>query len=369
MDTTKRRIGLGLALLAITGAIVALEAPWRTGSQVPEEPDDLPEHLEDEPTAAGFGGAVTWLNTNGSIEITEQRGEVVLVDFWTYSCINCINTFPHLRAWHDAYADDGLVIVGVHTPEFRFERDVDNVRGALERYNLTYPVAIDNDYEIWDAYNNRYWPAKYLVDEHGKIRHTHFGEGAYDETEDRIRTLLEEAGRAPDNDPTYVNSTRGGVRSGQTPELFASHLDGSKQPAIANEEGYEPGETITYAPVEDPQANRIFLEGTWNNTHEYVEAAGPNATVKVNFQAGGANFVANDLDGTCARIHLDGAPIEESLAGPDVVYRGGEPCIPLDDDRAYDFYSGPFERHLVTLEAPEGFQLYSFAFSEEGRTR
>jgi thiol-disulfide isomerase/thioredoxin len=369
MDTTHRRIGLGLALLAITGAILAIEAPWRTGSQVPEEPQDLPERLEDEPSAPDFGGAQAWINTNESIELTEQRGKVVLVDFWTYSCINCINTFPHLRAWHDAYADDGLVIVGVHTPEFRFERDVDNVRDATERHNLTYPVAIDNGYEIWDAYNNRYWPAKYLIDEYGKIRYTHFGEGAYDETEDRIRDLLTEAGREPDNEPTYVNSTRGGVRSGQTPELFASHLDGSKEHAIGNEEGYEPGETITYAPVEDVQANRIFLEGTWENTDEYVQAVEPNATVKVDFQAGGANFVASDLDGACARVFLDGDPLAERLAGPDVRYDDEEPCIPLDDDRAYDFYSGPFERHQVTLDVPEGFQLYSFAFSEEGRQR
>jgi len=369
MDATTQRVGLAVSLVLIGGAVLAIEAPWDEGSATPEPPDDLPEHLEDEPTAPGFGGAVDWVNTDEPVDIVEQRGNVVLVDFWTYSCINCINTFPHLRAWHDAYADDGLQIVGVHTPEFRFERDVDNVRDATERYNLTYPVAIDNDYEIWDAYNTRFWPSKYLVGPHGQIRYSHFGEGEYETTEDRIREVLAEAGNPPDNEPTYVEGVRGGVAPGQTPELFASHLDGKKEPDIGNPEGYEPGATITYAPVDDPAPDEIYLEGTWANEDEYVEAVEPGETVTVDFEAGGANFVANDRNGTCASVRLDGAPLNESLAGPDVRYRSGTPCVPLDADRAYDVYSGPFERHVVELTVPEGFQLYSFAFSQHGRDR
>lgn len=365
-NDTKRIVGLALAVLAITGAIVYLEAPWDDGSTVPPPPEDAPASALEKPGAPDFQGAKAWVNGD-PVELTEQRGKVVLVDFWTYSCRNCINTFPYLRAWHDAYADDGLVIVGVHTPEFRFERDVDNVRQATDRYNLTYPVAIDNGYEIWNAYHNRFWPAKYLIDQYGRIQYTHFGEGAYEETEDKIRQLLKEAGHEP-GPRAQVDSKAGGVRAGQTPELFASHLDGYKQHAIANEEGYEPGQTITYAPVEDIEPDRIYLEGTWFNHDQFVRAEANATTVQLSFKAGGTNFVASPVEGACVEILLDGEPIARNLSGPDVSFEHDQPCVPLDEHRAYDVYSGPFERHHLELKAPQGFELYSFAFSSEGRT-
>lgn len=366
---TKRYLGLAVALVLIVAAILWIEDPTDPGSQVPEPPANLSEEAAQYPAAADFGGANAWLNTDEPVDLVEQRGSVVLVDFWTYSCINCINTFPHLRAWHDAYADDGLTIVGVHTPEFRFERDVDNVQEAIERYELDHPVALDNDYEIWDAYHNRFWPAKYLIGPEGRIRYTHFGEGAYDETETEIRRMLEAAGNPPDNPRVEVDSTRGGLAKGQTPELFAGDLDGRATSAIGNQEGYHPGDTITYRSPDEVDHDRIYLSGTWHNTHEYVEAREPNATVTVSFHAGGANLVANEVEDACASLRLDGDPLPEALAGPDVRYPDGTACLPLDAHRAYDFYSGPFERHTVTVTVPEGFQLYSLAFSEEGRER
>ncbi|MDX1610875.1 MAG: redoxin domain-containing protein [Candidatus Thermoplasmatota archaeon] len=366
MDEKQRLIALALALAAITATIVYIEAPWREGSTVPEAPEEIPPELLEYPGAPNFEGATGWINTAEPVDLVEQRGNVVLVDFWTYSCINCINTFPYLRAWHDAYADDGLVIVGVHTPEFRFEREAENVQEATERYQLPWAMAQDNDYEIWEAYHNRYWPAKYLIDQYGRIRYTHFGEGAYEETEDKIRELLVEAGHEP-GPRAQVNATGGGVLRGQTPELFASHLDGRKHHAIGNEEGYHPGETITYAPPQKVENDKIYLTGTWANTGQYVEAVGENATVTLSFQAGGMNFVANDNNGTCAFALLDGRPIPPELSGPDVEQRDGRTCIVLDQDRAFDTYAGPFERHLLELQVPDGFQLYSFAFSFEGR--
>jgi thiol-disulfide isomerase/thioredoxin len=145
--------------------------------------------LPDFGPAPDFQGISHWLNSP-PLTLRRLRGKVVLVDFWTYSCINCLRTLPHLKAWYASYAKDGLVIVGVHTPEFAFEHSLSNVRSATKRYGVEYPVALDNAYGTWNAYANQYWPAEYLIDKRGHVRHAHFGEGEYPHTEELIRTLL-----------------------------------------------------------------------------------------------------------------------------------------------------------------------------------
>ncbi|SFF59337.1 Cytochrome oxidase Cu insertion factor, SCO1/SenC/PrrC family [Duganella sp. CF458] len=139
--------------------------------------------------APEFSGITHWLNSE-PLTIKQLRGKVILVDFWTYDCINCINTLSHVVQWHDKYKDKGLVVVGVHTPEYAFERKTENVRTALKRFDIRYPVAQDNRYATWNAYNNRYWPAFYLVNKKGQVVYTHFGEGQYQQTEARIQQLL-----------------------------------------------------------------------------------------------------------------------------------------------------------------------------------
>ena len=146
--------------------------------------------------APEFGGIEAWIN-GGPLTMEELRGKVVLIDFWTYTCINCIHTFPFLKEMHAKYADDGLVIVGVHSPEFEFEKNYDNVVEATQNDALVWTMAQDNDFITWRRYNNRYWPAEYLIDKDGVVRYTHFGEGAYAETEDVIRELLAEGGSPP----------------------------------------------------------------------------------------------------------------------------------------------------------------------------
>src|ERR1700735_3405768 len=143
-----------------------------------------------------LSGATAWINS-APLTLSSLRGKVVLVDFWTYSCINCLRTLPYIKAWNEKYKDSGLVIVGVHTPEFPFEKDEANVRKAVQDLGITYPVAMDNDYNIWRSFNNQYWPAHYFIDSTGRIRYHHFGEGGYDESEQWIRTLLEEANHKP----------------------------------------------------------------------------------------------------------------------------------------------------------------------------
>jgi thiol-disulfide isomerase/thioredoxin len=141
--------------------------------------------------APEFTGIDKWLNSP-PLTMQQLRGKVVLVDFWTYTCINCINTLPYVKRWDERYRSEGLVVVGVHTPEYPFERKTANVEAAIKRFNLRYPVAQDNQYATWGAYNNQYWPAIYLIDKKGRIAYTHFGEGAYEETEAQIRRLLEQ---------------------------------------------------------------------------------------------------------------------------------------------------------------------------------
>ncbi len=141
--------------------------------------------------APEFSGLANWINSKEIKSMQELRGKVVLVDFWTYSCFNCVNTFPYVQGWHEKFAGEGLVVLGIHAPEFDFERNSKNVKNAVKKYGLTYPIALDNGFKLWRAYKNRYWPAFYLIDKQGMVRYTHFGEGRYKEMEAAIASLLQ----------------------------------------------------------------------------------------------------------------------------------------------------------------------------------
>lgn len=167
-----------LAAAVVAGATIVPAAPASAASSLPNGP-----------TAPEFTGIDQWINS-GPLTLQQLRGKVVLVDFWTYTCINCIHTLPYVKQWHEKYKQQGFTVVGVHTPEFPFERDPDNVKAAVKRYGLTYPVALDNRYATWKAYNNMYWPGFYLIDKQGKVVYTHFGEGDYAQTEAAIQAAL-----------------------------------------------------------------------------------------------------------------------------------------------------------------------------------
>ncbi|MFA6604356.1 MAG: redoxin domain-containing protein, partial [Patescibacteria group bacterium] len=160
-----------------------------------------------------------WLNS-APLAAADLAGRVVLIDFWTYSCINCLRTLPHLQAWHEAYGKTGLTIIGVHTPEFDFEKETINVQRAAERHGLTYPIVLDNDYVLWNRYRNRCWPAHYFIDAGGNIRYRHFGEGDYAHSEEIIRTLLAEAGKIPPAEPVHLAEPTLACAGQLTPETY-----------------------------------------------------------------------------------------------------------------------------------------------------
>lgn len=175
-STLKNTVAAALVAASLTGAAAAFAAPAVSG-----------------PLAPDFAGIEKWQNSD-PLTVKQLRGKVVLVDFWTYSCINCLHVLPYVKSWNDRYKDQGLVVVGVHTPEYPFERNPDNVKDAIKRLGITFPVAQDNQYATWSAYNNQYWPGFYLIDKQGRVVYTHFGEGDYAQTEDAIKALLAQKG-------------------------------------------------------------------------------------------------------------------------------------------------------------------------------
>jgi cytochrome c biogenesis protein CcdA/thiol-disulfide isomerase/thioredoxin len=235
-------------------------------------------NLDDFGPAHDFQGVSQWLNTRGeSLSLAKLRGKVVLVDFWTYSCINCLRTLPHLEAWYRTYGPKGLVVVGVHTPEFGFEHVVSNVRSAVRDLGVRYPVAIDNDYATWTAYSNQYWPAEYLIDKQGHIRHAHFGEGEYGKTESLIRTLLSEpdtklpvASRLTDPTPQDVTTAE-------------SYLGFQRLERYAGSE-IKMGVEASYSLPKSLPQNELAYGGRWRVEAERI-VSGPGARLQLHFYA------------------------------------------------------------------------------------
>lgn len=306
--------------------------------------------------APDFTGNQRWFNTpdGRALSLSDLRGRVVLVDFWTYTCINCIRTLPHLKAWHERYSDDGLTIVGVHTPEFPFERDAGNVADAIKQSGLRYAVAQDNDYATWDAYANQYWPAKYLIDARGRVRYTHFGEGDYDETERAIRALLAEAGRRPG--PSTDTTAERASRFVTTPETY---LGAARAAGFVNGP-IVPGTQTFDGPRAGLPPDGFAFEGAWR-IGESSATAVDGARLHASFGARRVFLVLGSRGRRArhVRILIDGKPIPERWAGGDV--RGG--VVTVRGQRLYRLVDLPNpERHVLTLELAPGVSGYAFTF-------
>jgi cytochrome c biogenesis protein CcdA/thiol-disulfide isomerase/thioredoxin len=306
-------------------------------------------------TAPEFVGNERWFNTPGDRPLTLRglRGRVVLVDFWTYSCINCIRTLPYLKAWDAKYRKDGLTIVGVHTPEFPFERDAGNVQEAIDTNGIEYPVAQDNEQATWNAYANQYWPAEYFVDAQGRVRYVHFGEGEYGEKEQVIRDLLAEAGREVKGKETKVKAIAPS-RTVTTPETY---LGAARAERFTNAM-LSPGSHDFTAPKALP-ANEFAYRGSWNIALDSATAE-KNASLDLNFGARRVYLVLGSPgQSRRVRVLLDGKPIAAADAGTDV--SGG--VVTVTGQRLYNLVDMPrVGHHILTLEPEAGIEGYAFTF-------
>jgi cytochrome c biogenesis protein CcdA/thiol-disulfide isomerase/thioredoxin len=306
-------------------------------------------------TAPEFVGNERWFNTPGDrpLTLSALRGRVVLVDFWTYSCINCIRTLPYLKAWDAKYRKDGLTIVGVHTPEFPFEREAGNVETAIEENGIRYPVAQDNEQATWNAYGNQYWPAEYFVDAQGRVRYVHFGEGEYGEKEQVIRDLLAEAGKNVQGKETDVHAVAPSATV-STPETY---LGAARAERFTNPE-LSPGLHDFSAPARVP-ANEFAYHGSWRIALDSATAAA-GASLDLNFGARRVYLVLGS-PGHSRRMEvlLDGQPISSADAGSDV--HGG--AVTVTGQRLYNLVDLPrVGHHVLTLKPQAGVMGYAFTF-------
>ncbi|OGH14650.1 MAG: hypothetical protein A2687_00535 [Candidatus Levybacteria bacterium RIFCSPHIGHO2_01_FULL_38_26] len=292
----------------------------------------------------------SWFNSD-PLTVKSLRGKVVIVDFWTYSCINCQRTFPYLRQWWEKYKDKGLVILGVHSPEFEFEKNQDNVRKAISDFALEYPIVQDNNFATWRAYSNRYWPAKYFIDKDGYIRYSHFGEGAYDESEKVIQELLMEAG-AEDvsgdvNNPLYQVYSK-------TPETYLGY---GRISNFASSEKILPNKTYVYTKPPTLPDNNVAFEGEWLIMEEYASPQ-KGAKLFLNFEAKEIYLVMRtSADQSKVRVFIDD---KMQYFGED----NENGIVTVDGDRLYKLInlSSP-EKHLLRLEFDDSnSQLFAFTF-------
>lgn len=305
----------------------------------------------------------TWVQ-GPEVSIAFARGAVVLVDFWESTCVNCLRTLPYLKAWHERYARRGLVVVGVHTPEFEVTADPAVVRAAVAAEGIPYPVLLDAGKATWERFANKFWPSKYLADARGYLRYEHVGEGAYGETEAWIQRLLREAGeQAPMPEPLAplrVEDAPGAVCHPATRELQLGWHRGKLLAA----EGYRPGEEVRHAPRESPAPpGMLAARGLWRHEAEYLEAREAGAELELACDAAGVNLVAAGEGGEL-EVEVDGAPVAPAERGADLAEHDGRTVARWDRPRLLRLVdSGTFRRRLVTLRfRSPGARAYAVSF-------
>jgi len=337
--------------------------------------------LEAADKKAGYSPAIEiadptgFVNASSSFRLAPLIGKkVILLDFWTYSCINCIRTLPYLTSWYGKYQGSGLEVVGIHTPEFDFEKNIANVQAAVTQYGIQYPVVLDSDYGTWQAYGNLYWPHEYLIDMAGYIVHDQIGEGNYAETEAEIQKLLTQRAQIlglptstiPTGSVDVTNTTPTGAMSPET--YFGAerneYLANGTQSATGVQSFTEPATTSL-------AANALYLGGSWDIESQYaqtpssVSAASPDE-IEYNYQAKGVYFVAGSANGSPIQVEVlrDGAPIPQSIAGSDIFYQNGKSYVNITGNRLYRIISDTtYGDHVLQfiISAP-GLQAYTFTF-------
>ena len=376
-----------MAIAAITGCSSSPEMTPQGPSALVDVAGAAPEEMvlaqtsitnpatgNSEDLAKDFVGVTQWLNSP-ALTLDELKGRVVLIDFWTYTCINCLRTLPYLRDWNAKYASRGLVIVGVHSPEFQFEHDEDNVRDAMVRERVTWPVAMDNDFATWRAYENRYWPNKFLIDKDGEIRYNHIGEGAYEETELHIRGYLEEAGFDVSDIP--VGGVDVAVEAQQesaqvTREIYAGRgwqrgeYLGNEKPAIGVL-------STTFNDPGDRVGGRFYLQGAWSIDRESVTHSQMTEDfedyIAIRYEAASVNVVVRPkgMDSFRVLATIDGRPVPAEDRGDDIlVGEDGNTYLEIDGPRMYNVIRSDRvnDGELKLYTNSPDFSLYTYTFSD-----
>ena len=341
--------------------------------------------------APEFSGITNWINSS-PLTLQELRGNVVLIDIWTYTCVNCIRTIPYIKEWYSRYQDQGLVIIGIHAPEFEFEKLTANVERSMIDLDISWPVAQDNDMKTWDSYGNMYWPAKYVLDKNGVVKYRHFGEGSYAETENAIRILLEDYGpNKIDYDNPLSVDQKVDLSFGQsvlpkvTPELYfgrrrnAGILLSGGTPYIVQEEYYLDGEQPVVLIVPDVlSSDKIYLNGEWQIEEENVthsrDSTDSSDFVAIKYSSKTVNVVMSSSTPTLQKIWVtvNGDWLTDQNKGDDVLLEStGESYIWIDKPQMYKVINhGKYEKDMTLNLATDsmGSQFYAFTFGvyEEG---
>jgi thiol-disulfide isomerase/thioredoxin len=311
-----------------------------------------------------------WLNSP-PLSFRQLRGRVVLVDFWDYTCANCIRTLPYVQAWHERYREKKLTVIGVHTPEFTFAQYESNVERGIREFGLTYPVVVDSNREIWKAFANRYWPTKYLLDKDGYLRYGHFGEGGYGECEQVIQELIREIDPSLDlpeiMEPLREEDHPGAVCYRPSGELYLGHQRGR----MGNEGGYKEDQVAEYEFAGKLEENLFYARGRWASTGEYFEAVGEGLhLLKLKYEASAVNLVMAAPRGASAegRVLQDGKPLAPGRATKDIRFRksgvASESYVVVDSARMYALVDNhEFGEHELELVCDPGIAAFAFTFT------
>lgn len=361
---SQRNILLVIVVLLIAGSIWYLQstkvAPGSGGENSDVKVLDVDDKADRYEAAKEITTPDGFINTE-DISIEELIGKkVILIDFWTYSCINCQRTTPFLNAWYEKYKDSGLEIIGIHTPEFAFEREYDNVKAAVEEFGIKFPVVLDNDYSTWRAYNNRYWPRKYLIDIDGYIVYDHIGEGGYDETEANIQAALAERiqrlGLDETFDPDMVNVEE--VKSeALSPEIY---FGSDRNDYLINGEAGKAG-VQSMSLQRSPELDELVMTGRWDIQPESAKNLETGSKIIFHFAAKNVFMVAGANRNVPLKITLDGQDISRDIAGDDVTADG---IVNVNSERLYKLIQSDevIERTLEIEVLDEGLEAFTFTF-------
>ena len=308
-------------------------------------------------------GIAHYLNITPEELSKQMKDKVVLYDIWTYSCINCIRTLPYITAWNEKYSDEGLLIIGIHSPEFEFEKDPKNVQMAIDKHGIAYPVVMDNEMETWKAFENRYWPRKYVADHEGYIRYDHIGEGANKETEKIIQKLLNERAVALGLQIVTVESLvdikEFEHTNFRTPELYFGYKFAQGRNQLGSQEGFNQEQTTAYSEPNKIELHKFYPIGDWKNLEDSMKLVSETGAIKLQFNAKEVNIVtANKAD---LEIFLDGKPLPPKYAGSDIQL---ENRITVTEPGLYNIIqSEESSSHILEIKVNDtGFQIFTFTF-------